>query len=126
MTHALRPWILAACLPLSMMAAVPASAGDGKAEVPMRDPWLPPAAREAASAPITRGAALHAQVESKIRQGFDAADVEHAGSITLAQARAANLGVVANNFDRIDTRKTGRVSFEDLKRFLKGRGASTL
>lgn len=126
MTHALRPWILAACLPLSMMAAAPASAGDGKAEVPMRDPWLPPAAREAVSAPVTRGAALHGQVENKIRQSFDAADVEHAGSITLAQAKAANLGVVANNFDRIDTRKTGRVSFEDLKRFLKGRGASTL
>lgn len=126
MRHTLRPWLLAACLPLVLMASPAATAGDAKAEVPMRDPWLPPSAREAASAPLTRGAALHGQVEAKLRQSFDAADVEHSGSITLDQAKAANLGVVVNNFERIDVRKMGRVSFEDLKRFLKGRGASTL
>jgi hypothetical protein len=122
MTHPVRFCVIALCWPMTTGAW----AGEGQADVPMRDPWVPPAVRQAASAPETRGAALHAQVDAKLRQSFDAADVEHTGSITLEQARAANLGMVANNFDRIDVRKTGRVSFEDVKRFLKGRGALTL
>lgn len=109
------------------LAAGLAHAGDGKAEVPMRDPWVPPQVRaSAASAPQTQGAALRVQVEAKLKQSFDAADADHTGSITREQARAGNLGVVANNFDQIDTAKSGRVSFEDVKRFLKKRGASTL
>jgi hypothetical protein len=117
-------WWLMMALPL---AAGLARAGDGKAEVPMRDPWVPPQVRaSAASAPQTRGAALHVQVEAKLKQSFDAADTDHSGSITREQAKAANLGVVANHFDQIDTAGTGRVSFEDVKRFLKKRGASTL
>lgn len=103
-----------------------ARAADAIAEVPMRDPWVPPAARQAASAPLTRGAALHAQVEAKLKKDFEAADVEKRGSITLEQARAANLGLVVNHFERIDVRRSGRVSFEDLKRYLRGRGAATL
>ena len=110
---------------MALTGAIACAAG-GVAEVPLLDPWVPPATRSAASAPLTRGAALQAQVEAKLRAGFDAADVEHAGSITLAQARAARLGMVANNFERIDTRRQGRVSFEDVKRYLRGRGAATL
>jgi hypothetical protein len=125
MNSTLRLWVLILAMPLGVVP-LHASAADAKAEVPMRDPWVPPAVRQSASAPLTHGAALHAQVESKLRSSFDAADVEHAGSITLDQARAANLGMIASNFDRIDTRRNGRVSFEDVKRFLKGRGASTL
>ena len=68
-------------------------------------------------------AALQAQVERKLRESFDAADVVRAGALTREQADAAGLGVVAKNFDRIDTAKTGRVTFEDLKRYLRGRGA---
>jgi hypothetical protein len=114
-----------------LMLAGSASAGEGKAEAPMRDPWVPPAVRAAAAASAstageTRGAALHAQVEKKLRDGFDAADTQHAGSITRQQAQAAGLGMIAGNFEQIDTAKTGRVSFEDVKRFLKKRGASTL
>jgi len=126
MRNTLRPLALALSFPL-MIVSPGAFAGEGKAEVPMRDPWVPPATRAAAaSAPVTRGAALHSQVETKLRQSFDAADVDKTGSITLQQAKAANLGLIANNFDQIDARRTGRVSFEDVKRFLKGRGASTL
>jgi Spy/CpxP family protein refolding chaperone len=110
----------------ALLLSIAAHAADATAEVPMRDPWVPPAARQAASAPLTRGAALHAQVEAKLRKDFEAADVEKRGSITREQARAANLGLVADQFDRIDVRRTGRVSFEDLKRYLRGRGAATL
>jgi hypothetical protein len=109
---------------LSATAAEPAMQG------PMRDPWVPPAVREAAAASAahapTRGAALHAQVESKLRASFDAADADHDGQLTLAEARAAKLGAVSDHFDRIDTRHSGRVSFEDVKAYLRGRGASTL
>lgn len=107
-----------------------ALAGEGRAEVPMRDPWVPPAVRAAAAASAsaneTRGAALHAQVEKKLRASFEAADTQRSGSITREQAKAAGLGMIAGNFDQIDAGKTGRVSFEDVKRFLKKRGASTL
>jgi hypothetical protein len=66
-----------------------ALAADGIAEAPMRDPWVPPSVRQAASAPLTRGTALQAQVQAKLKASFDAADVEKRGSITLEQARAA-------------------------------------
>ncbi|RQP22502.1 EF-hand domain-containing protein [Piscinibacter terrae] len=120
-------WIGLLALPF---VATNVLAGDGKAEVPMRDPWVPPAVRAAAaasaSAAETRGAALHAQVEQKLRASFDAADTQRTGSITREQAKAAGLGMIAGQFDQIDTGRTGRVSFEDVKRFLKKRGASTL
>jgi len=120
---------IALALPLSMLSLLSAAA-EPAVQVPMRDPWVPPAVREAAAASAahepTRGAALHAQVESKLRASFDAADADHDGQLTLAEARAAKLGVVADHFDRIDTRRSGRVSFEDVKAYLRGRGASTL
>lgn len=109
-----------ALLPIAALAA------DGIAEAPMRDPWVPPSVRQAASAPLTRGTALQAQVQAKLKASFDAADVDKRGSITLQQARAAKLGIVADHFDRIDVRRSGRVSFEDLTRYLRGRGAATL
>jgi len=92
-------------------------------QTPMCDPCVPPALRNATPAPQTEGAALQAQVERKLRQNFDAADVQRTGAITLQQAKAAGLGVVANNFDRIDTAGTGRVTFDDVKRYLRSRGA---
>lgn len=102
-------------------------AGEGRSDAPLRDPWVPPAARSRAppSAP-THGDALRAQVERKLRESFDAADIEHRGSITREQARAARLGAVEENFDNIDERRSGRATFEDFKRFLRARGAKTL
>jgi hypothetical protein len=134
---------LAASLAMAMAMALPspAIAADATAQVPMRDPWVPPAARRAASAPTTQGAALGAQVEKKLRTSFDAADADHDGTLTRDEARAARFGMVADHFDRIDTAKRGRadsasdridtakrgrVGFEDLKRYLRGRGAATL
>jgi hypothetical protein len=92
-----------------------------------RDPWVPPSVRaQPHTGHETRGEALRGQVERKLRESFDGADTEGRGSITREQALAAHLGIVADNFDAIDQARTGRVTFEDLKRFLRGRGAKTL
>ena len=90
-------------------------------EVPMRDPWVPPELRNAARPKATRAAALDAQVEETLRAEFDRSAPR--GSLTREEARAAGLGFVAANFDAIDAARRGTVRFEDLKRFLKERGA---
>jgi hypothetical protein len=109
------------------LAAACAYAEGGPTVGPLRDPWVPPEVRaQPHQRNETRGEALRGQVERKLRESFDAADVEGRGSITREQARAANLGVVADNFDAIDAARSGRVSFDDLKRFLRSRGAKTL
>ena len=98
-------------------------------ELPLRDPWVPDAvktkrANAFAEGPATRGAALQAQVQRKLRDSFDAADVEGQGSITLSQARAAGLGLIAREFERIDVTRSGRITFDDYLRFLRARGAA--
>ena len=90
---------------------------------PLCDPCVPPALRSTTPAPPTEGVALQAQVERKLRASFDAADVGRTGTLTREQARAAGLGLVANNFDAIDAARTGKVTFEDVKRYLRSRGA---
>jgi len=92
-------------------------------ETPMLDPWVPPTLRKAAPLPPAEGMALKAQVERKLRASFDAADVAGTGSLTREQARAAGLGFVVKNFDRIDAAGAGRVTFDDLKRYLRTQGA---
>ena len=110
-------------VPGAIVAAEPASAQPASAmQAPMCDPCVPPALRNSQPAPQTEGAALQAQVERKLRKSFDAADTAHAGAITREQARAAGLGVVANNFDRIDRTGSGKVTFEDVKQYLRERG----
>lgn len=116
-----RSAILLAVLVLAMSGH--ASGAEPAMQGPMCDPCVPPSLRNATPAPPTEGAALQAQVERKLRESFEAADVQRTGSLTRAQASAAGLGVVAKNFDRIDTAKTGRVTFEDVKRYLRSRGA---
>ena len=117
---------VAVSLALAAVAPAPASGQSVRTSAsmqsPMCDPCVPPALRNTTPAPQTDGAALQAQVERKLRQSFDAADVERTGTLTREQARAAGLGVVANNFDQIDTAKTGKVTFEDVKRYLRSRG----
>jgi hypothetical protein len=93
-------------------------------QTPMLDPWVPPTLRKAAPRPPSTGIDLNAQVERKLRASFDAADVQRTGSLTREQAGAAGLGFVVNNFDRIDEAGTGRVTFDDLKRYLRAQGAA--
>ena len=114
----------------TILAMLPfgAAAQDAALQTPLRDPWVPPALRKAApqtlSAPPTHGTALQAQVEAKLKADFDAADVERSGTISREQARAAGLGYIANNFAAIDASRSGRVSFDDVKRHLRRNGAS--
>ncbi|MGZ5106303.1 MAG: hypothetical protein ACXWHB_17265, partial [Usitatibacter sp.] len=68
-----------------------------------------------------RAAALDAQVEEMLRADFEKSATQ--GALTREAARAAGLGFVAENFDAIDAARRGAVRFEDLKRFLKERGA---
>lgn len=107
---------------------VAAFAGEGQSAEPLRDPWVPPGARGPAQTPQAaelQGPALRAQVERKLRASFDAADTERRGSITIGQAHAAHLGFVEENFAAIDEAHSGRVSFSDVARFLRARGART-
>jgi carboxypeptidase C (cathepsin A) len=90
-------------------------------EVSVRDPWVPPELRNAPRAKATRGESLDAQVEEKLRGEFSGR--APSGSLTRDEALAAGLGFVAANFDAIDTARRGTVRFEDVKRFLKERGA---
>ena len=89
----------------------------------LADPWLPPGSRKPAGPPPATGKALRAEVERKLRQQFEAADASGAG-ITRAQAAAAGLGYVERHFDQIDTSQSGRIRFDDVKRFMKQRGAT--
>lgn len=115
-------------LAVALMIALPAHAATAEsppatAEAPMRDPWVPPEARKPAIAPPAQGAALRAQVERKLKAAFDQADVNRSGNLTREQARVAGLGYIVRHFDDIDRQRAGAVSFEDVKRYLRAKGA---
>ena len=111
-----------AALVLGLFAGAAHAAGT--LEAPMLDPWVPPALREKrAVEPPASGAALQAQVERKLRVAFDAAAGPHGGTLTPDQARAAGFGFIANHFEAMDRRGTGRVTFEDYRSFLRERAA---
>jgi hypothetical protein len=116
----------AAAIALGLALAVPrvAAGADGASvDTPVRDPWVPPSLRKAMPVAPAHGDALKAQIERKLRASFDDADVAHRGRVTREEARRAGLGVVANNFEQIDVERNGSVSFDDLKRYLRSRGA---
>ena len=104
--------------------AGPAAAVSGATmERPLCDPCVPAAVMKSAKvAAPTEGAALRAQVEAKLRAPFEAA--APGGTLTREQARAAGLGFIERNFEAIDARHRGAISFDDYKRFLEARGAA--
>ena len=114
---------------LAALGVVPASvqAADvmppASAQTPLRDPWVPPDARKPSTTPPTTGAALNAQVERKLKQAFDAADEGHTGTLSREQAQAHGLRYISEHWDEIDRRNAGVVRFDDVKRFLRERGA---
>ena len=106
----------------------------GPRAAPHLDPGKPPAAaQQAAQAevrtrPASVGATLDSDSERLLRASFDAADSAHQGSLSRAQAQAGGFGWIASHFDAIDTRRAGRVSFDDVKRYLaaaRAPGAAT-
>jgi hypothetical protein len=110
-------------LPLLALAATVDAA-------PLRDPAQPPSAvQRAAQAqnrvrPASVGAALDTEAEAHLRASFDAADTAHRGTLSRTEAQAGGFGWIANHFDAIDTRHAGRVSFDDVRRYLKARDAN--
>jgi len=96
---------------------------------PHLDPGAPPqavqdAARaEARTRPASIGTGLQSDAERHLRASFDAADTAHLGTLTRDQAQAGGFGWIANHFDEIDTAHAGRVSFDDVRRYLKLRDA---
>jgi hypothetical protein len=109
-------------LPVVLLFTSLLKAQDGCPKV-LLDPYVPPASRKASKRPPTAGKALQAQVEQKLKAAFDAADATGQGSLSLEEAREANLGFVLQHFETMDTRKAGRVTFDDLKCYLRTRGA---
>jgi len=114
---------------LAALGAIPSgvNAADvmppASAQTPLRDPWVPPDARRPSTAAPTTGAALNAQVERKLKQAFDAADESHTGTLSREQAQAHGLRYISEHWDEIDRRNAGVVRFDDVKRFLRERGA---
>ncbi len=108
-----------------MLVAATAVAAPSPAELPQGgDPYLPQALRKPPTQASPSGAALQAKVEQKLREIFDAADTSRSASLTRVQAARAGWTMVVREFDRIDTTRSGRVSFEDIQRFVRARNAS--
>jgi hypothetical protein len=104
---------------LMMLAAAPAFAQE------LKDPWVPPQLKRSTTYVETRGDALRAQVDRKLREQFETADIAKTGVLTRAQAQAAGLGYIAENFDAIDRARSGFVRFEDVQRYLENASATT-
>ncbi|MGM9487833.1 EF-hand domain-containing protein [Ideonella sp. YS5] len=94
------------------------------AQAVLRDPAIPESLRHVTPSAETRGEALQAQVQAKLRARFEAADTTGAGDISRAQAEAAGLGYVARHFDEIDASRHGSVSWTQVQAWLAQRQRS--
>lgn len=103
-----------------VLAATPAAAQPAPA-LQRADPWLPPHARVHDGRAAPAGDALQALALDKLRRRFEAADTPGFGTLSRTQAERAGLGFVAAHFDGIDAKKSGHVSFEELRRYLADR-----
>ncbi len=89
----------------------------------MCDPCVPATVRQKVQAQPVAATPLPEAVASRLKERFDASDLNRGGMLTRAQAEAGGFGFIAQNFDAMDRRKVGAVTFEDVKAFLKARGA---
>ena len=96
---------------------------------PHLDPGKPPSAAQQAAQteirtrPASVGATLDSDAERHLRVSFEAADTARRGTLSRDEAQAGGFGWIANHFDAIDTAHAGRVSFDDVKRYLHSRSA---
>ncbi|MBL8518957.1 MAG: EF-hand domain-containing protein [Betaproteobacteria bacterium] len=88
------------------------------------DPCVPESVRQKAMAatPLPTQSVAEA-VTRRLKARFDAADANRTGALTRAQAEAGGFGFIAQNFEAIDRKRAGAVTFEDVKGFLLARGA---
>jgi hypothetical protein len=77
---------------------------------------LQPGAKPQPSAPMPPGAQPHAQVRRFIER-FHAANTAGDGRLTLAQAQAGHMPMIARNFDAIDTQHRGYVTLQDIRAY---------
>ncbi|WP_211474292.1 EF-hand domain-containing protein [Collimonas humicola] len=103
----------------AVLCAAGLSAAMSIAQAGTEGPLLPPGAPLPEPTPISKGADLQQQVDQGLKADFDAADVDKKGVLTKEQAQKAGLGFVSNNFSKIDTAKRGKVTFEDVKRYIQ-------
>jgi Ca2+-binding EF-hand superfamily protein len=108
-------------LSAAVLAAATACAACAAAQAPQQ-PYVPKEQRIPSQVPPASGEALHAQVAQKLRERFNAADADHSGTLTQAEAQKAALGYVSENFDAIDTGHRGEVTFEQVQAWLQQRG----
>jgi len=84
-------------------------------------PSLPPALRTPSAQPPASGQALRNEAMQKLKRRFDEADLDASGSLTRDEAQRAGLGYVAASFDDIDSARRGKVSFDDVKKYMQQR-----
>lgn len=93
-------------------------------EAQICDPCVPASVRQKvmAAAPMP-AQTLPEAVTQRLKARFDAADVNRTGTLTRAQAEAGGFGFIALNFEAMDRQGRGVVSFDDIRTFLRARGA---
>lgn len=80
-----------------------------------------PATRAAPVLPST-GATLQQQAQQRVDARLGGNTVlSNGAAVTKAQAQSSGLGFVAQHFDEIDTKHTGRVTMSDVRQFIQQR-----
>lgn len=113
---------------LALSAATAGASGNGN-EPPVpacADPCVPQRLRQVPATPAASGAALQQQAVAKLRQRFSEADLDANGALTQDEARKAGLGWVVNHFAEIDTARSGKVTFEDMRLYMAKRRKQAL
>ncbi|MRV74398.1 EF-hand domain-containing protein [Duganella sp. FT92W] len=114
-------WAYAAAAPV-----VHAAGGGQDPAVKCADPCVPQHLRNAPATAPASGEALQRQALAKLRQRFNEADLDANGALTEEEARKAGLGYVANHFADIDTARSGKVTFDDLRNYMSKRRKQAL
>ena len=108
-----------AALPVSAQTLSPLTGSDGITPQHVPDTGRTDSSASGATRPAR---ARHQRLTAQ--QRFDEANTSHDGKLTLEQARAANMTRVADNFDAIDAKKNGYVTFEDIRAYNKAQRAA--
>lgn len=66
-------------------------------------------------------ALLQYRAMQRLKKRFDEADTDGSGSLSREEASKAGLSFVNRNFEHIDTRQRGDITFDDLKAYVMQR-----
>ncbi len=100
-------------LTAAAIAGLPLSLGAGPYAVAQTMP-APATSQTAPMAPAAPMGGHHGGMMQGMKAKFDAANTTHDGHLTLAQAQAGNLKIVAANFQAIDLKNRGYITFNDV------------